>query len=672
MLNMKCIFVFLLMLAFSSLAFAQGIDSVIIVSDATSADFLIAKAAGDKSGMPVLIAAGGEVTAELKSQLAELVPKTIILVGGPAVIKPEAEAGLAAEGYSVIRVWGLERTGTAVEAARFFWREGLGCAVLVDDTRNSDDDTEMQESASDIASHGNCSMIPVPAGAMPAEVLDMLQELNAKEIRFVGKRLAPEAREKLRQFTLREIIGVKEKVRDEIENEIISSTPRGKLKLVIIAAPHWRHVLGIGGYHRENAIVRIVGNVNQTAGLVELIRARNITDVRVVGFPALSQQIADQLNASGIAVKRISGEKASEVSHRVLKELLEKWMEKRADDKRMAAVHRERIKARLALSLNETEAYLDAQWVELEGLAAEGADAAKISTLKELISLAKSRLEEIQRKIDSGDFDAAEKLRFELKNNFEKSRFRFRLDIKWRIQDGIEAEEEGIEKSEARIDTSDVENRIAELKRRCGNATAVERLVEKAKSLREELKEAKEVGNYTGAAAIVREAHVVAQHAQSLRLACEKLGTISEKAGKIAEKRATMAEKIAVKVVEKFEVELKELPGSAAVNQSFRVVWRVKALRQLRIDHTAVHYDYASHPGELGLDTGPSASGYTLMTQEYSKGSFGISQTFIASITPDKEGTIYLRAHALIDGKNYWTGEKSVEIKAAKETNSTY
>src|SRR3972149_9594831 len=63
---------------FSAIAFAQ-VDQIIVVSDTTSADYFIAKAAGDKSGSPVLIAANGEITDELKAPPAELNPQKIIL-----------------------------------------------------------------------------------------------------------------------------------------------------------------------------------------------------------------------------------------------------------------------------------------------------------------------------------------------------------------------------------------------------------------------------------------------------------------------------------------------------------------------------------------------------------------------------------------------------------------
>ncbi len=658
---MKWLGIALVLVALSSVAFAQTVDKVIVVSDVTSADFLIAKSAGEKSGMPVLIAVNGEITAELKAQLDDLKPKTVILIGGPAVIKPEAEAELAAAGYAVVRVWGIERTGTAIEAAKFFWREGAQCAVLVDDTKNSDNDTELQSSASNLAAHKRCLFIPVPNGTMPADVLSALQDLAPKEIFFISKLLRLEIKERLKQFRLSE-----KNDTDDVDEEILNETPQEKRKLVIVAAPNWKHVFGTGGQIYHQTIVRIVSNVNQTPMLIELINSRNITDIRVVGFPALAQQIADQLNASNIIVKKVSGERANVVAHLVLKEHLEKWREKRSESDANATLQKERIKARLLLAINLTEKYLDAWSVRLEKLADEGADADKISQLKELIAIAKSRLDEIRRKVLADDIDGAERLLFEVKNNFEKGKFRFRLEIKWRIDEGLEAEEADVERLEVKLDLRDLENRFGELRGRCVNITAVESLAERAKALRDQLKVARDQGNLTNAAKIAREGHDVAEQARALGDVCAKRGDISEKLRKIAEKRV---ERTAEKT-EKIEIQFRA-PSDGRVNRSLQVTWNIKS-PVMKILHTAVHYDYTSHSGMLGKDVTPEQAGYPMLTTEFASGNFTIPRTFQGQILPDKEGMLYLRAHAIVDGKNYWTEEKTVEIKSRVNSSDSY
>lgn len=680
-------------MVFSSLALGQSIDKVIVVSDVTSADFMIAKAAGDKAGIPVLVAAGGEITDELRAQLAELMPATIILMGGPAVIRSEAEQQLGSmpQTFNVIRVWGLERTGTAVEAARLFWREGADCAVLVDDTRDSDADTELQESASVAASQDKCVFLPVPRGSVPAEALLLLQDLGVISVRFMGAEISADLKEKLRQFRLKETTGSREKIEAEIESEIASSSGRD-LRIVIVAAPHWRHVLGTGGHLNRHTIVRIVNSANRTDALAELIKSRNISDVRVVGFPALADEIAGRLSASGIAVKKVSGEKAGEVAHKVLKELAERWRERQAEAKNMEKEKSARIREKLLGALNNTEAKLDTWSVELERLADEGANPDKISQLKERLAEAKSRTEEIKRIILAGKFDEAERLLHEIENNFEKLRFVSRKEIKLRIENDIEAEESSVEKIEVRLDITDIERKLPELRQKCMNITSLEALVEKAKSLRDDVKAARSEGNHTRAAGLAREAHGIAEQARSLGDICAKRREIPEKLHKIAEKQAERAEKIREKMMEKPDRQMREtekaenrtekaerimverididvigLPGRTAPNETLRVTWRVKSSSRMQATHTAVHYDYSSHPGTLGSDAGPAASGYPFLTPEFASGNFTVSNTFVGSIAPDREGTLYMRAHTVINGKNYWTEEKQVEVRARQQ-----
>ena len=74
---------------FATVAFAQTSDKIILVSDTNSVDMNIAKAAGEKAGIPVLVLEDGILNNDLKNSIADVDAKTIILVGGPSVIKPE-------------------------------------------------------------------------------------------------------------------------------------------------------------------------------------------------------------------------------------------------------------------------------------------------------------------------------------------------------------------------------------------------------------------------------------------------------------------------------------------------------------------------------------------------------------------------------------------------------
>lgn len=530
---MKLAFAIAFLFLFSS-AFAGSVDKVIVVSDATSADFMIAKAAGEKAGMPVLISEGGRITDDLKSQLKNLSVKTVVLIGGPAVINSDAEQQLSTEGYSAYRLWGMERTGTSLEVAKAFWKEGAQCAVLVEDAKDSESDTRIQEAASNIASQSNCTLIPFPRTDMPAEVLSAMAGLGIREIRLVTREKRADILEKLKQFAVRETRGSDDDIEAEVESEIHNSA--GKKKLIIIAAPNWRHIFGSGGQPHERTAVRIVSSQNQTAKLIELIKARNFTEIKVAGFPALAQQIADQLNASGIVVDMVSGEKSHNVAYKLLEKASDRWKEKLKESK--DTENRTKITERLLARVNETEKRINAYEVELDRLAAGGADQSMVAAINGSISAASSGLPEVRSKITAGDFDGAQRQLSAIINSIEKQRFVFRKELRLDISDDIENEEGRLERMQEKTDVRITEGKIAEFRRKCGNSTALQDLIDKAKSVRQQQTAEKEKGNYTGASELAGSGREIAGHARSISEICEKRGRISDNIERIARERA--------------------------------------------------------------------------------------------------------------------------------------
>lgn len=73
----------------------------------------------------------------------------------------------------------------------------------------------------------------------------------------------------------------------------------------------------------------------------------------------------------------------------------------------------------------------------------------------------------------------------------------------------------------------------------------------------------------------------------------------------------------------------------------------------------------------MSTDVSPSASGYSHLTPDHASGSFDLPQTFSASITPDTAGTLYYRAHAIVNGLNYWTNEMSISVSSSSTGTET-
>jgi len=105
-------------------------------------------------------------------------------------------------------------------------------------------------------------------------------------------------------------------------------------------------------------------------------------------------------------------------------------------------------------------------------------------------------------------------------------------------------------------------------------------------------------------------------------------------------------------------------PISAEPGQSFTVEWKVDSNLQTDIIHTAVHYGIVSYPGALSAEITPQDSGYPSTAGLVTSAT--IPNTFSAAITAqESETTLYYRAHAIVDSKNYWAEEKTVKVTMA-------
>lgn len=105
------------------------------------------------------------------------------------------------------------------------------------------------------------------------------------------------------------------------------------------------------------------------------------------------------------------------------------------------------------------------------------------------------------------------------------------------------------------------------------------------------------------------------------------------------------------------------LRSKVLAGSPLQLTWQVNLDEAKKIGHTAVHYDTVSHPGEFGTDVTPDAAGYKNLTPDFAKGEFLVPRAFSATVTPPA-GTLYLRAHAIVDGANYWTAEEQVAVAA--------
>ena len=110
-----------------------------------------------------------------------------------------------------------------------------------------------------------------------------------------------------------------------------------------------------------------------------------------------------------------------------------------------------------------------------------------------------------------------------------------------------------------------------------------------------------------------------------------------------------------------YRLEVLNPPSAVAVGQPFTFQWELTGAAAM-IPHTAIHYDFISHPSSFGLDMTPEASGYKYKTLDFAQGDYAIPRTFSYLVELDMSGTLHYRAHAVINGQHYWTEEFSVPV----------
>lgn len=110
------------------------------------------------------------------------------------------------------------------------------------------------------------------------------------------------------------------------------------------------------------------------------------------------------------------------------------------------------------------------------------------------------------------------------------------------------------------------------------------------------------------------------------------------------------------------------IPGTVKEGEKVDIRWKIDSEAPLTAVHTAIHYDTSSHPGPFTTEIGPEESGYPSLTIEYASGQFPIPGEFTTSLEAPAAEKIYLRAHTIVDGKNYWTPETSVGIEKTEQS----
>ncbi|MBN2330294.1 MAG: cell wall-binding repeat-containing protein [Candidatus Aenigmarchaeota archaeon] len=329
------------------------IDSVILATNSNYPDTIVASVVAEKIGAPLLLTDPGALSPETKAEIEALGVSTIYVIGGPAVIAEDVQEQLG-ESYSVVRIWGMTRYGTAVKVAEYFWEESEH-AVLVWDSlaRPESGNSEMVSQAKEIASELGVPLLLINKNFIPDQVLGALQNLSVQSVTVIGN-VGPDVTSSLDDLGIaidEQIKGatpeqtremLKERLRERIRTMVRN---HGKRPLVVIAVGNWSDT--IMAPCMPNGTSRHISSEEQIDDLIAEISELNYSRIYVVGKPELARIVYDGLTAAGISVTHVSGRVAE-----VAKQMVQNEKE---TIRRIAQAAKTALRRTFSLKVNATD-----------------------------------------------------------------------------------------------------------------------------------------------------------------------------------------------------------------------------------------------------------------------------------------------------------------------------
>ncbi len=512
-----------LLLLSLGIVLAEG--QVMLVTDLNTPDAFTATVTGNFEGIPVLVLNNGKLDSNVTTTIAEMNATEVILIGGIHAISSDVEDELENLGYNVTRLWGLERTRTAIEIAKYFWNNA-SCAVLVENLYNPVIDSITMNTAINKAIHEKCLLIPVPKNVIPAEVLDSLNSLNVSDVTFIGSTLSDEERESLAGFNLTEITGNI----TTIKRRVLKYVLKKNNAMVIVATPNWKEGLSVGAALNNNSIVRRVVSIDDMPEIINLIQDNNISPIKVTGEKLLAGQVINELRNNGITAVNYAGANPSAIARKLWLAEKDKFIARKNIRTAYKAKNIAMIRNRVLTLINNSKFKINELEIEIEELKAEGVDT---SSLEEQLASANASVNEAFKLVNISESRArwiaikalsVAKQRVFLKLKNENKDWRDKLS------------DELVSRSQLRdkINISSIENKLTNYASSCGNIDEIKSLISKAKELKEQ---ADNEADPSKQAALLKEAKSIYNHAKTLGRICINKKTISTRLKEVVTNR---------------------------------------------------------------------------------------------------------------------------------------
>ena len=166
----------------SAASFAPGVPVAYVASGAVFTDALSGAPVAAKTGGPMLLVRDDEVPSAVKSELARLKPKKIVVLGGPNSVDYTVEAVLGAYTSGGVERWmGADRYEASAQISQESFAPGVPVAYVASGLNFPD-----ALSGAPVAGMGNAPMLLTDDEKIPSAIADALEHLQPKKIVVLG------------------------------------------------------------------------------------------------------------------------------------------------------------------------------------------------------------------------------------------------------------------------------------------------------------------------------------------------------------------------------------------------------------------------------------------------------------------------------------------------------
>ena len=353
-------FVLIMTVLMATLAMAEeSVDAVFLTTTVNYPDSVVAAAAANHIGAPVIVTDENELSEAVEATLRDLAPTTVYIIGGPAVISEDVEKRLTEIGFTTERIWDMTRYGTAASIGMYFWfSTGTDSAVLVCDNIYSVGEEYKQLAASlSLARMYGSPILLTPCDALSVDAASLLTDLNVSEVVLVGTNPSENLTSAVESIgpTLTKVTGSSiDKTLDRILGHIKSKLTEIEgitTARIIVTEDNYEDILKMPA-DAEDTVVFVISDTSKAKELADFVRNYNITDIIVVGDSVLSEELVERFkeqNVTDDAIQMVEEEDPVAAVAEQVRKAKDKYAKKAKDlASKISALEKELEKLQLA------------------------------------------------------------------------------------------------------------------------------------------------------------------------------------------------------------------------------------------------------------------------------------------------------------------------------------